>query len=87
MLGRCGANCWLPQVVGFASYEAASPQQHKHNVLSSMLASLQVDGTNERLLMRRLAVDSFPSLFLIDRSSTRKYQGIRAVEQVRPMPS
>ena len=86
MLGRYCANCWLPQVLGTASYKAALPQHHKHNVLSSMFASLQVDGTNERLLMRRLAVDSFPSLFLIDRSSTRKYQGIRAVEQVRVMP-
>ena len=53
---------------------------------AACLHRLQVDGTNERLLMRRLAVDSFPSLFLIDRSSTRKYQGIRAVEQVRVMP-
>ena len=86
MLGRYCANCWLPQLLGIASYEAALPQHHKHNILSSMLASLQVDGTSERLLMRRLAVDSFPSLFLIDRSSTRKYQGIRAVEQVRAMP-
>ena len=32
--------------------------------------------------MRRLAVDSYPSLFLIEGSLTRKYQGIRAQEQV-----
>lgn len=32
--------------------------------------------------MRRLAIDSFPSLFLIDGSLTRRYQGIRAQDQV-----
>ena len=35
--------------------------------------------------MRRLAIDSFPSLFLIEGSLTRRYQGIRAQEQVRLM--
>ena len=32
--------------------------------------------------MRRLAIDSFPSLFLIEGSLTRRYLGIRAQEQV-----
>ena len=44
-----------------------------------------MDGTKERILIRRFAIDSFPSLFLIDNSETRKYQGIRAVEQVQYM--
>ncbi|CAL5226883.1 g9756 [Coccomyxa viridis] len=42
----------------------------------------KVDGTKERILMRRLAIDSFPSLFLIEGSLTRRYQGIRAQEQL-----
>ena len=36
--------------------------------------------------MRRLAIESFPSLFLIDGSLTRRYQGIRAQEQVPYQP-
>lgn len=45
---------------------------------------MQVDGTKERVLMRRFAADSFPQLYLVDTREglTRQYNGIRAVEQV-----
>ena len=47
-------------------------------------SGMQVDGTKERVLMRRFAADSFPQLYLVDsrERSTRQYSGIRAVEQV-----
>ncbi|CAK0786221.1 hypothetical protein CVIRNUC_009434 [Coccomyxa viridis] len=44
----------------------------------------KVDGTKEKVLMRRFAADSFPQLYLVDsrERSTRQYSGIRAVEQM-----
>ena len=43
---------------------------------------LQIDGTTERGLLRRFAVEAYPSIFLVEGGSTRMFTGLRSVDQV-----
>lgn len=43
---------------------------------------MQVDGTVEKGLMKRFAVEAYPSIFLVEGSLTRMYTGLRTADQV-----
>lgn len=57
---------------------------HKLSARAHAAPRMQVDGTRNKVLLKRFAVTGYPTIYLLRGGSTWVYDGHRSVKEVRP---